>query len=170
MKTITSAAANKMIKALDDEKNYYFQLEQEASVYIMAEGEHTEPPVYDYEDIQSRITGADHKIRCIKHAINLFNTTTVLEEVGITIDEALVEMAQLNRMKQRLDSMRKRLPKKRNSDMVFGAARNMIEYEYVNYDLEKVMADYAAVCERISTIQMALDLANQTRTFELMLE
>ena len=58
--------------------------------------------------------------------------------------------------------MRKRLPKTRVSNY---RNSNVIEYQYVNYDLEKVQKDYSEVCERITEIQVALDLANQTKIF-----
>lgn len=73
----------------------------------------------------------------------------------------------MNRMKYRLDTMRKRLPKKRCSEKMFGGINSNVEYEYMNYDLDKVAADYKVVSERIAKIQMALDLANQTIFFEI---
>lgn len=167
MGQVTSAAANKMLKAIEDEKDYLIEMENEASVYVMADNEKNDAPEYDYERVQKQLTELNCKARKIKHAINLFNTRTVLESVGLTIDEALVEMAQLNRMKIRLDTMRKRLPKRRCNEKMFGGINSNIEYEYVNYDLDKVAADYKAVSERIAEIQMALDLANQTILFDI---
>ena len=169
MKTVTSAGANKMLKALEDEKSYLCSMEEGASVYVLAEGEQTEPPVYNYEETQVQIDEIDKKVRIIKHALNCFNTTTLLDGIGITIDEALVEMAQLNRKKEKLDSMRKRLPKARRKESFYRTG-NLIEYEYVNYDIQKLQEDYRKVCDRITDIQMALDLCNQTKTFTLPLE
>lgn len=162
MREVTSAVANKMLKSLSEEKEYLLSLEREASVYVLADGEKSAPPAYDYEEVQAKIDEIDAKVRDIKHAINVFNTTTVLEQIGITIDEALVEMAQLTRKKEKLDAMRKRLPKTRVNNF---RNANVIEYQYVNYDLDKVQKDYNAVYERITEIQVALDLANQTKVF-----
>jgi len=165
MKTVTSAVANKMIKALEDQKNYLLTLEASSSVYIKAEGENVEPPAYDYNAISEKLNRIDHQIRKIKHAINLFNTTTYLETLGITIDEALVKMAQLNQRKLQLDIMRKRLPKERPA--IAYTRSNIIEYQYVNYDIDKVAADYNKLCEEITEIQLAIDTCNHTKTFEI---
>ena len=162
MREVTSAVANKLLKTLSEEKEYLLALERDSSVYVLADGEKTAPPVYNYDEVQAKIDAIDTKVRNIKHAINVFNTTTVLDKIDITIDEALVEMAQLTRKKEKLDMMRKRLPKTRVSNY---RNSNVIEYQYVNYDLEKVQKDYSEVCERITEIQVALDLANQTKIF-----
>lgn len=162
MREVTSAVANKMLKAFSEEKEYLLSLERESSVYVLADSEKSAPPAYNYEEVQAKIDEIDAKVRDIKHAINVFNTTTMLGQIDITIDEALVEMAQLTRKKEKLDAMRKRLPKTRVNNF---RNANVIEYQYVNYDLDKVQKDYNAVCERITEIQVALDLANQTKVF-----
>lgn len=164
MMNITSAGANKLLKALEDEKNYLLQIEAESATYVLADGEKEEVPAYNYEEIQKKIDDIDQKTRRIKHALNQFNTNTVLETIGITIDEALVEMAQLSRKKMKLDTMRKRLPKTRMNSIAF-RSNNTVEYQYVNYNIEQVQADYQSVSERITAIQIALDLCNQTKVF-----
>lgn len=166
MKQMTSAAANKLIRSLQEEKDFLIQQEDMSCTYVLADGEKAQPPAYDYEVTQAKIDAIDAKIVKIKHGLNLFNTRTVLKGLDMTIDEALVEMAQLNRKKYRLDALRKHQPVFRR-----GTSRNnVIEYEYVNYDLEKAAADYQVVSDRIIEIQMALDLCNQTETFEVELD
>ena len=166
MKQITSAAANKWIKSLEDEKAYYLSQESSSSVYVRGEHEQEEKPEYDYVQINSQIMKLDEKIRKIRHAVNVFNTTTVLPDLNLTIDEALVKMAQLNNRKAVLDEMRKRLPKERvNSFIAYN--KSVIEYQYVNYDLELVKKDYQAISDEIMRIQLALDICNQTITFEV---
>lgn len=166
MQQITSAAANKLLKSLEDEKEYLLSMEAESSTYVLAEEEKEEPPHYDYEATQHKIDAIDTKIRIIKHAVNTFNIHTILDGLDITIDQALVEMAQLNRKKHRLDTMRKRLPKTRLNDQSYGRSK-FIEYQYINYDLEIVQNDYQAVCDRITALQIALDLCNQTKAFNV---
>lgn len=168
IKTLTSAGANKLLKALEDQKNYLLSLEASSSVYIMAEGEQVEPPEYDYSATAKRLDKINEQVRKIKHAINVFNTTTYLDPLGITIDEALVKMAQLNQRRLELDVMRKRLPKQRQT--IPYARTNIIEYQYVNYDIERVADDYSKICAEISEIQLALDCCNQTKTFEIDLD
>lgn len=169
MKHFTSAAANKWIKSLEDEKSYYISLEDTASVYVLAEGEEIEKPEYDYETVSNEISKLDRKIRKIRHAINIFNATTVLEGLDITIDEALVMMAQLNNIKNKLDCMRRRLPKERVNSMM-ARAKSYVEYEYANYDINKVKEDYQQISEEITKIQLALDMCNQTKSFEINVE
>ena len=166
MKQMTSAAANKWIKALEDEKAYYLSLESSSSVYILGEQEAEDKPEYDYVQMNQNIMMLDMKIRRIRHAVNVFNTTTVLPNLNLTIDEALVKMAQLNNRKAVLDIMRKRLPKERINS--FGSFnKSIVEYQYVNYDLEQVKKDYQEITEEIMKIQLALDICNQTMTFEV---
>ena len=164
MREFTSASANKLLRTYEDEKNYLLSMEADSATYVLADGEKEEPPAYSYEETAARLAQIDREVRKLKHAINVFNVGAVLPKLGITIDEALVKMAQLTRTRARLDSMRKRLPKARKQD--YGRT-NLIEYEYVNYDLQKVQEDYQKVCQEIMEIQMELDYCNQTVTFEV---
>ena len=158
IKKLTSAAANKLIKKLEDQKDYLLSLEENNSTYIMTEGESAVIPEYDYQKTAEEISNLDERIRQLKHAVNQFNCTTVLPEIGKTIDEVLVEMAQLNRRKFTLDMMRKKPEKER---LVGSHARN--------YDQKQVCSDYDKITERIMELQMALDICNQTQVFEVQL-
>lgn len=164
MREFTSASANKLLRTYEDEKNYLLSMEADSATYVLADGEKEEPPAYSYEETAARLAQIDREVRKLKHAINVFNVGAMLPKLGITIDEALVKMAQLTRTRARLDSMRKRLPKARKQE--YGRT-NLIEYEYVNYDLQKVQEDYQKVCQEIMEIQMELDYCNQTVTFEV---
>lgn len=164
MKTMTSAAANKWIKSLEDEKRFYLTLEENSSVYTLGEGEQEEKPEYDYDTVSHQIAELDQKIRKIRHAVNVFNTTTVLPELNLTVDEALVKMAQLNSRKSQLDVMRKRLPKSRVNSFL-NRTKSVVEYEYTNYDIEKAKRDYRQLSEEIVQIQLSLDVCNQTKVF-----
>ncbi|GAA4298277.1 hypothetical protein GCM10023142_38370 [Anaerocolumna aminovalerica] len=163
---ITSAGANKLIRTLEDEKSYILSIENNSKTYIRGEGEEAEIPQYDYEETSKKLNEIDEKVCKIKHAINVFNSTTYLPQLHITIDTALVKMAQLNIRKSILDNMRKHLPKVRITDFM-GRMNRGVEYEFVNYDLDKVNNDYKEICEQIIEIQLALDTCNQTITFEI---
>lgn len=162
---LTSASANKMIKTLEDKKSYLLQRETNDSTYILAEDEKQDIPAYDFEEYNCQIDALDEKIRTLKHALNVFNTTTILP-LGISIDQALVEMAQLNKKLPRLDLMRKAKNKTRLSGYNAGR-RDVAEYQYLNYDPEKVEEVYERDMKRIQDIQLALDKANQTLEFEV---
>ena len=162
---LTSASANKMIKFLEDQKNYLLSCETNERTYVLAVDEAKDIPDYDFNETNNKIDKIDFKIRTLKHALNSFNSTTLLS-IGITIDEALVEMAQLNKKLPRLDRMRKATAKTR----VMGynsSRRDIAEYEYLNYNIKDVDKVYEDNMRRVQDIQLALDLVNQTVEFEV---
>ncbi len=156
----TSASANKMIRFLEDRKNYLLQQESNDSRYVLAEDEKAERPPYVFNDYNAQIDELDEKIRKLKHALNVFNTTTVLP-VGISIDEALVEMAQLNKKKAK---------KKTRLSGAYSSRRDIAEYEYLNYEPKDVDAIYERDLNRVQTLQLALDKVNQTVEFDCEVE
>ena len=167
MKKVTSAYANKLLKQLNEEKSYWLQLESECCTYVVANGEEAVIPEDDYQTVAKTIEGLDGKIATIKHAINCYNVTTFLtleDGQSMTIDQALVVMAQLNRRKQQLDYMRKLQPKQRKENS-YMRSNNLIEYMYVNYDLNLVKQEFEHISEEIMEIQMKLDQLNQTIEF-----
>jgi len=164
---VTSAVANKMLKQLREDKEYLIQMEEESSVYIRVAGYDDERPEYSYEDIREKIAAIDDKICQLKHRVNAFNSATQLPGLNMTIDMALIKMAQLGNEKERLDKMRKRLPVARKKRDRFGEQNNLVEYVCVNYDLETVKKDYEKVSDDIREIQLSLDTVNQTVQFEV---
>lgn len=88
----TSAQANKLLKKLNDEYSALLDKEQRSWDFRAAMGEDIESvrPAYDYAKTQARLEELEGTIRRLKHAINLFNTTQVVDGFGITIDEMLV--------------------------------------------------------------------------------
>ena len=160
----TSASANKLIRTLEDKKSYLLQQESNNSRYVEAQDEHVEVPDYDFNDHNGQIDEIDRKIRLLKHALNVFNTTTVLP-IGITIDQALVEMAQLNNKLPRLDLLRRAKNKTRLSGSM-ASRRDVAEYEYLNYRTDEVEKIYERDLRRVQQIQLALDKVNQTEEFE----
>ena len=161
----TSASANKLIRTLEDKKSYLLGQESNNSTYVLADGEKIEIPEYDFNQYNAQIDEIDLKIRTLKHALNVFNTTTVLP-IGITIDQALVEMAQLNNKLPRLDSLRRAKNKTRLSGPM-AARRDVAEYEYLNYRTDDVEKVYEKDLLRVQQIQLALDRVNQTQEFEV---
>ena len=109
----TSASANKYLRRLQDEKDRLLRNEQEVSTYVLAEGEAAEPPAYDYGAVREKVAQIDGQARAIRHALHRFNMQTVLPERGITIDEALILLAQLSGRKERLNGLASRQPKER---------------------------------------------------------
>ena len=171
-KTMTSATANKMLRQLKDEKDYLLEVESNANTYIETEGvDDTCIPEYDYRATANRLAELDNKVCALKHAINKMNVSTEItvdingEPETMTIDVALVKMAQLNRRASYLDTMRKMLPKARHKQ--YGSTSNLVEYICVNYDIKEVKADYDNLMTTIAEIQTQIDYVNQTVQFEV---
>lgn len=164
----TSASANKYLRRLQDEKDRLLRNEQEVSTYVLAEGEAAEPPAYDYGATRERVAEIDGQARAIRHALHRFNMQTILPERGITIDEALILLAQLSGRKDRLNGLASRQPKERLTGRYFGSSNGgPIEYRYANYDVVRAEADYRAVADEIAALQLELDLVNQTEVFSV---
>ena len=159
----TSAQANKLLKKLNDEYSALLDKEQRSRDFRAAMGEDIESvrPAYDYAKTQARLEELEGAIRRLKHAINRFNTTQVVDGFGITIDEMLVYIPQ----KSKLFEMKSRLPKERVEEQ-YGRQSNIIDYTYTNYDLAAVEADYEKTSDELSRAQLALDTVNQRDSFE----
>ena len=168
-KTLTSASAAKLIKRLENEKDRLVSIELKKSTYVLAQGEECDPPTYDYRETVERIDELDRTIRRVRHALHLFNAQTVIPEEDITVDEALIQLAQMNGKLRRLERLREIEPKMRLDSGMFGG-KGMIEYRYANFDTKEAFADYEALYRRISDLQLRLDLVNQTETFTVELD
>lgn len=157
----TSAQANKLLKKLNDEYSALLDKEQRSRDFRAAMGEDIESvrPAYDYAKTQARLEELEGAIRRLKHAINRFNTTQVVDGFGITIDEMLVYIPQLTKRKSKLLEMKSRLPKERVEEQ-YGRQSNIIDYTYTNYDLTAVEADYEKTADELSRAQLALDTVN----------
>ena len=166
---MTSAYANKILKQLNEDKEFWNNKEQKSCLYTAATGETPVIPEYDYAEVAVTIEEIDNKICRIKHAINLENATSSIE-VGdrmLSADTILIRMAQLNKRKVFLDSLRKQQPKTRVEQHSFGARSATPEYQYINYDLELIKQEYERITFEIMDMQMALDKYNQTHEFEV---
>ena len=163
----TSAQANKLLKKLNDEYSALLDKEQRSRDFRAAMGEDIESvrPAYDYAKTQARLEELEGTIRRLKHAINRFNTSQVVDGFGITIDEMLVYIPQLTRLKNKLLEMKSRLPKERVEEQ-YGRPSNIIDYRYANYDIAAVEADYEKTADELSRAQLALDAVNGRETFE----
>lgn len=163
-KTFTSASANKFIRGMEDEKAHLLAMEKETCTYVLAQDEEAHPPVYDYGEMRAKIDEIDRQVRLVRHALHRFNMETKLRDSEMTVDEALIAMAQLSAKRRRLDTLRGILPRQREKDR-FGT--RLVEYRYANYEVKQAQRDYAAATEAINELQLKIDLCNQTLTFEV---
>lgn len=168
MAKMTSAYANKLLKQLNEDKEFWNNKERQSCVYTAAVGETPVVPEYDYAKVAETIAEIDRKICVIKHAINAANVTSVVQvgESSMSIDSILVQMAQVNKRKEFLDYLRKQEPKMRK-EAGYAARNTAPEYQYINYDLDLIKKEYERVSAEIMEMQLALDRYNQTFEFEV---
>lgn len=169
MTKMTSAYANKVLRKLSEDKEYWIKREQEGYLYVAALDEEPVIPEYDYNEVAENIAKIDEKVLKIKHAINASNisNTVTVGESEMTVDTILVKMAQLSRRKAMLDNMRKQQPKSRINSGYYSARKSSPEYQYINYDLDLIKREYERIDAEISAMQIALDRYNQTEEFDV---
>ncbi len=165
MVEITSAVANKLLKKYNEDLQKLYKDESACTVYTEIEGVKPIIPDYDFWKKRSEINSLMDKIRSLKHLLNVFNSTTVLEKSGITIDEALVYMSMLTREKNQLESMIVPVTKRINTG--YGMRNNQVEYNVINYSVDDVRKEYECVCKKLTDIQLELDVVNSTVTFSV---
>lgn len=164
---VTSAQAAKLLRQLNDELRALQLKEANSSSFVAAIQEDVESvrPAYNFKEMRDAQAEVECKIRKVKHAINVFNTTTVIPDFNITIDEMLVYLPQLNRQCEVLSKMRDAMPKVRVSSGY--SSGNIIDYKYANYDIEEVGRHYAELSDTLAKAQTVLDLVNSTVEFEI---
>ena len=163
----TSAEAGKMLKKLKEEQESILLREANGKEFLAAVGEDLESvrPDYDFDLTQAALSAVETKIRKIKHALNIFNSTTVIPEFNITIDEMLILIPQLTARKNRLADMKDKLPKTREQYRMSGSS--ILDYRYLNYDVNTVAAEYEKTTDMLAKAQNALDSVNMTQTLEV---
>lgn len=162
----TSAEAGKMMRKLLEEKSSIEMREHNGKEFLAAVGEDLESvrPEYDFAKTQSALAEVERKIRKLKHVLNVFNSTTVIPEFDMTIDEMLVYIPQLTAKKNKLSSMKDKLPKVREQNRMNSS---ILDYRYLNYDVVEVAAEYEKVADTLAKAQNALDAVNMTMTLDI---
>lgn len=165
---VTSSQAAKLLRQLNDELRTLQLKESNSSSFVAAIQEDVESvrPEYNFKEMRDAQAEVECKIRKVKHAINVFNTTTIIPDFNITIDEMLVYLPQLNAECATLSKMRGAMPKVRVNSGYSGGG-NIIDYKYANYDIEEVGRYYTDIAETLAKAQTALDLVNSTVEFEI---
>lgn len=162
---LTSKDANKLLKQLEEEINSIETNEKNSSTFIAATVENKEDvrPEYNFKETQNKLNKLKNKVIKLKHAINVFNINTIVPEFDMTIDEMLVYIPQLSLNKLKLARMKDKPKFVRLSNN----RTNIIDYQYINYDLAEVNDEYKAVESELNIAQIALDKVNITATFDV---
>lgn len=162
----TPAYANKRIRMMREKADRLYQEERQRSTYTEIEGTDPIIPDYDFRNTRDKIDWLNENIARLKHAVNVFNTTTEIEDgSGKTIDMALVIMAELTTKKARLEHMISVEPKCLKTSSVI-KNRTMVEYEVANFDLAEAQEEYRKVTEQLTALQLNLDLINNTKSLD----
>ena len=161
----TSAEAAKYLRKLNEDYAYLLSREEVRRDFLVSLGEDPESvrPPYDFQETQDALDEMEQKIRRVKHAINLFNTTHTVPGFDLTIDEMLVLIPQLTKRKNKLAEMKEKLPKTREQTY---SKSNIVDYRYINYDSDEAASEYEKAAELLSRAQTALDTVNNTETLE----
>ena len=163
----TSSQAGKLLRKLNDDYTALLKKEEMSKDFLVSLGENPDVirPEYDFCATQKELETLECKIRKVKHALNVFNSTTIIPEFDITIDEMLVLIPQLSKRKQKLSAMKGKLPKMREQ----GFARNsaVVEYRYLNYEVSQAESEYEKVADLLAKAQTALDMINNASTLEI---
>ena len=165
---MTSSQAAKLLRQLNDQLQTLKLREENSKTFLAALGEDVESarPEYDYKAMQEQQAELEIRIRRLKHTINVFNTTTVIPEFEITVDEMLVYLSQITARCNKLSKMKNALPKARESNP-YSRNGSVIDYRYANYDIKQAEADYNKAAEELAKAQTALDVINNTIEFEV---
>ena len=164
----TSAEAAKLLRRLSEERDALLELERQSASFVAAVSEDVESvrPAYELADVQKKLAALEWKIRKVKHALNVFNSTHEVPGFGMTIDQLLVYIPQLSQRKMKLREMAASLPKTRVKGRT-AASSAVIEYTYANYDVEEARAAADAAADELARAQTALDKVNSTETMEI---
>ena len=163
---ITPDGAQKMIHSLENQRRQLVEKMNELSTFIVAVSEGNPEdlrPEFNFTDTVNEIKMIDEKIMKIKHARNVFNTTTYLPDEQMTIDETLIMMAVLNNNYKYYTKLGNAQKKRRN----MSSYANEIEYIYTNYDIGEAKNCGKSMYDKMLEIQSKLNLVNTTYTFEI---
>lgn len=162
---ITPDEAQKLIHSLEEDRRQLVDKMKKLVTFVVgvSEGDPEKlRPEFNFSETVHEIEKIDERIRRIRHARNIFNTTTFLPDEKITVDEALILMSMLNKNYSYYLDLGNRQPKEREDGL-----REEIEYSYINYDVREVKQYGKDMYERMLEIQTKLNLVNSTCTFEV---
>ena len=157
---MTSAQAAKLLRQWNESLKALQRREENTKTFLASLGE-------DIESVrQAEQAAIEANIRKLKHTLNVFNTTTIIPEFEMTIDQMLIYLPQLTNRLEKLSRMKELLPKQRENAL-YNRNAAIIDYRYANYDIQTVEKDYEVLAETLAKAQTALDYINNTVLLEV---
>lgn len=166
---LTSDEAQKLISKLRTKESDLNQSMSNLSTYVAAivEDPNELRPDFDFKSAVDEIENLDKNIIKIQHAKNQFNIVTVLPDLDMTIDEALVRLSHLNKMYSIYHRMASKQKKERNTSRL---GNKDIEYIYTNYEPSDAKEIADKMLDEIHKIQKVLNYVNSTVSFDVDIE
>ena len=165
----TSNELQKKLDKLMDERNKIQKKKKKNAEFTSSISENVEvlkkENAFDLKKTLNEIEAYNTKIMKIKHAKNTFNSTYYLS-CGYTIDEAIIRMAMLSGLKNKLNDLSIKKSKERKTN---GLMREP-EYVYATYDIDFAKVAYQNVFDELQTIQNELNHVNATVPIEVDVE
>ena len=160
---MNSDYANKLCKKLVEEEKSILSYESTARTYSHTPSEKPTIPAYSFQETETKLREVRGKIAGLKRAINKFNTSEILENYGITIDQALFQMSVMHGDKARLAEMLQIPEVSRSRE--YGSKEPDITHR--NFSVDEVQARYDELCEDLMKLQQAINIANLTIEFDV---
>ena len=151
--------ANKVVKRLQSKHDEILSHERSVMQYSYYTSEAETPiiPEYDFVGTQNKLDEINSMIMTIKHDIRTANMKGILKNnPEMTIDEAILYLAFLNKKKGKLKNMANM-----SSEQSFtrGGAQGS-EVHKANFDIKEAKKVYNQVCNQIISIQDELNTYN----------
>lgn len=159
---ICNSEAMKQIKMFEDELAKLRDNEEMNNTVSYKEGEKKVEVNYDYTKTRQEVARINAEIRKIKKALAIANSTFLIDDFNITIGEALIYLAQLNREYYKLSDLVNRNKISRRI-----TPNGVIEYTECTYDPEQAKLDQKEIFSTINKLQVAIDRANLTCFIEI---
>jgi len=165
---VTSDGAKKLLDKLNEERDMLKRRISDLSFYVAAVSENAAElaPEFNFVEANQKLDQLNMTIAKIRHARNVFNTTTIVKDTVVTIDAVLIEMAMLEKDVSMFKAFATAQAKTRCN--TYGS--NDIEYKYANFDIETSQRIYEEKRETLAMLKQKLDYTNSTETFEIDLD
>jgi hypothetical protein len=160
--TMCNAEIIKKIKELEERKQEILLNERMNSTSAYQTEADKIETGYDFQTTRKAVAELNDEIRKLKHALNVANSTVIVDEFGMTVGECLILMAQLNNEKAELERMARAVPKSRHT--VFNGT---VEYIETNYDVGVCKSCLEMVKSNVIKLQLAIDRINLNNMIEV---